>query len=158
MRLTSTPTPLQLEESNRTLTVDVANLASEKEELNNQLKDMQQRECPFLTQWAPQASINPGEPSVCRAAEYWSSNLHYKLRTTSVKLLWSKTLYAPWINSLLCYLYRVAESQGAGEADELTQSVLWKAAAEWKNAENSGVCLGAYTSLESLAYFLYFIL
>uniref|UniRef100_A0A672IJU7 non-specific serine/threonine protein kinase n=1 Tax=Salarias fasciatus TaxID=181472 RepID=A0A672IJU7_SALFA len=34
-----------LEESNRTLTVDVANLAGEKEELNNQLKDMQQREC-----------------------------------------------------------------------------------------------------------------
>uniref|UniRef100_A0A673CQD3 Rho-associated protein kinase 2 n=1 Tax=Sphaeramia orbicularis TaxID=375764 RepID=A0A673CQD3_9TELE len=33
-----------LEESNRTLTVDVANLASEKEELNNQLKEMQQRE------------------------------------------------------------------------------------------------------------------
>ncbi|XP_042358929.1 rho-associated protein kinase 2-like isoform X2 [Plectropomus leopardus] len=32
-----------LEESNRTLTVDVANLASEKEELNNQLKDMQQQ-------------------------------------------------------------------------------------------------------------------
>ncbi|XP_069370860.1 rho-associated protein kinase 2-like isoform X3 [Paralichthys olivaceus] len=31
-----------LEESNRTLTVDVANLASEKEELNNQLKEMQQ--------------------------------------------------------------------------------------------------------------------
>ncbi|XP_062268024.1 rho-associated protein kinase 2-like isoform X1 [Platichthys flesus] len=31
-----------LEESNRTLTVDVANLASEKEELNNQLKRMQQ--------------------------------------------------------------------------------------------------------------------
>jgi len=37
----------QLEESNRTLTVDVANLASEKEELNNQLKEMQQRESPF---------------------------------------------------------------------------------------------------------------
>lgn len=37
----------QLEESNRTLTVDVANLASEKEELNNQLKEMQQRECHF---------------------------------------------------------------------------------------------------------------
>uniref|UniRef100_A0A8C4H4U1 non-specific serine/threonine protein kinase n=1 Tax=Dicentrarchus labrax TaxID=13489 RepID=A0A8C4H4U1_DICLA len=36
-----------LEESNRTLTVDVANLASEKEELNNQLKEMQQRECNF---------------------------------------------------------------------------------------------------------------
>lgn len=35
--------PLQLEESNRTLTVDVANLANEKEELNNQLKEMQQR-------------------------------------------------------------------------------------------------------------------
>uniref|UniRef100_A0AAQ5ZB19 Rho-associated protein kinase n=1 Tax=Amphiprion ocellaris TaxID=80972 RepID=A0AAQ5ZB19_AMPOC len=33
-----------LEESNRTLTVDVANLASEKEELNNQLKELQQRE------------------------------------------------------------------------------------------------------------------
>ncbi|KAG7270481.1 hypothetical protein CRUP_032777, partial [Coryphaenoides rupestris] len=33
-----------LEESNRTLTVDVANLANEKEELNNQLKDIQQRE------------------------------------------------------------------------------------------------------------------
>ncbi|KAM9354534.1 rho-associated protein kinase 2-like [Pholidichthys leucotaenia] len=32
-----------LEESNRTLTVDVANLASEKEELNNQLKDMEQQ-------------------------------------------------------------------------------------------------------------------
>ncbi|KAB5517216.1 hypothetical protein PHYPO_G00187160 [Pangasianodon hypophthalmus] len=32
-----------LEESNRTLTVDVANLASEKEELNNQLKDLQQK-------------------------------------------------------------------------------------------------------------------
>ncbi|KAK2856137.1 hypothetical protein Q5P01_004872 [Channa striata] len=32
-----------LEESNRTLTVDVANLASEKEELNNQLKKMQQQ-------------------------------------------------------------------------------------------------------------------
>ncbi|XP_031734246.1 rho-associated protein kinase 2-like isoform X5 [Anarrhichthys ocellatus] len=32
-----------LEESNRTLTVDVANLASEKEELNNQLKNMQQQ-------------------------------------------------------------------------------------------------------------------
>lgn len=43
-RLTSTPKPPQLEESNRTLTVDVANLASEKEELNNQLKEMQQRE------------------------------------------------------------------------------------------------------------------
>lgn len=36
--------PSQLEESNRTLTVDVANLASEKEELNNQLKEMQQSE------------------------------------------------------------------------------------------------------------------
>uniref|UniRef100_A0AAQ4PXH5 non-specific serine/threonine protein kinase n=1 Tax=Gasterosteus aculeatus aculeatus TaxID=481459 RepID=A0AAQ4PXH5_GASAC len=34
-----------LEESNRTLTVDAANLASEKEELNNQLKNTQQREC-----------------------------------------------------------------------------------------------------------------
>ncbi|KAM7395261.1 hypothetical protein PAMA_006836 [Pampus argenteus] len=32
-----------LEESNRTMTVDVANLASEKEELNNQLKEMQQQ-------------------------------------------------------------------------------------------------------------------
>uniref|UniRef100_A0A8C8ELH7 non-specific serine/threonine protein kinase n=1 Tax=Oncorhynchus tshawytscha TaxID=74940 RepID=A0A8C8ELH7_ONCTS len=32
-----------LEESNRTLTVDVANLANEKEELNNQLKEMQQQ-------------------------------------------------------------------------------------------------------------------
>ncbi|KAM9778571.1 rho-associated protein kinase 2-like isoform 5-T5 [Syngnathus typhle] len=32
-----------LEESNRTLTVDVANLASEKEELNNQLKELQQQ-------------------------------------------------------------------------------------------------------------------
>ncbi|XP_031437399.1 rho-associated protein kinase 2b isoform X2 [Clupea harengus] len=31
-----------LEESNRTLTVDVANLANEKEELNNQLKELQQ--------------------------------------------------------------------------------------------------------------------
>lgn len=44
----STPFPLppfKLEESNRTLTVDVGNLAGEKEELNNQLKDMQQREC-----------------------------------------------------------------------------------------------------------------
>lgn len=37
----------QLEESNRTLTVDVANLASEKEELNNQLKEMHQREFHF---------------------------------------------------------------------------------------------------------------
>uniref|UniRef100_A0AAY4D1W1 non-specific serine/threonine protein kinase n=1 Tax=Denticeps clupeoides TaxID=299321 RepID=A0AAY4D1W1_9TELE len=33
-----------LEESNRTLTADVANLADEKEELNNQLKELQQRE------------------------------------------------------------------------------------------------------------------
>ncbi|TNM94863.1 hypothetical protein fugu_017622 [Takifugu bimaculatus] len=32
-----------LEESNRTLTVDVANLAGEKEDLNNQLKEMQQK-------------------------------------------------------------------------------------------------------------------
>ncbi|XP_068198967.1 rho-associated protein kinase 2-like isoform X2 [Antennarius striatus] len=32
-----------LEESNRTLTVDVANLAGEKEELNNQLKDVRQQ-------------------------------------------------------------------------------------------------------------------
>uniref|UniRef100_A0A3B4B7R2 non-specific serine/threonine protein kinase n=1 Tax=Periophthalmus magnuspinnatus TaxID=409849 RepID=A0A3B4B7R2_9GOBI len=32
---------ISLEESNRTLTVDVANLAGEKEELNNQLKDLQ---------------------------------------------------------------------------------------------------------------------
>uniref|UniRef100_A0A673YXQ4 non-specific serine/threonine protein kinase n=1 Tax=Salmo trutta TaxID=8032 RepID=A0A673YXQ4_SALTR len=38
-----------LEESNRTLTVDVANLANEKEELNNQLKEMQQRESPLLS-------------------------------------------------------------------------------------------------------------
>lgn len=35
----------QLEESNRTLTTDVANLASEKEELNNKLKGLQQGEC-----------------------------------------------------------------------------------------------------------------
>lgn len=42
------PLILQLEESNRTLTVDVANLAGEKEELNNQLKDMQQRERPVF--------------------------------------------------------------------------------------------------------------
>lgn len=34
----------KLEESNRTLTLDVANLASEKEELNNQLKHLQQCE------------------------------------------------------------------------------------------------------------------
>uniref|UniRef100_A0AAY5F464 non-specific serine/threonine protein kinase n=1 Tax=Electrophorus electricus TaxID=8005 RepID=A0AAY5F464_ELEEL len=33
-----------LEESNRTLTVDVAKLASEKEELNNQLKELQMKE------------------------------------------------------------------------------------------------------------------
>ncbi|XP_066532588.1 rho-associated protein kinase 2b [Hoplias malabaricus] len=32
-----------LEESNRTLTVDVANLANEKEEINNQLKNLQQQ-------------------------------------------------------------------------------------------------------------------
>ena len=47
------PLPLacpQLEESNRTLTVDVANLANEKEELNNQLKELQQRKP--LTLWA----------------------------------------------------------------------------------------------------------
>jgi len=43
-RPTTQPVSLQLEESNRTLTVDVANLANEKEELNNHLKDMQQRE------------------------------------------------------------------------------------------------------------------
>lgn len=40
------PQPWQLEESNRTLTVDVANLAGEKEELNNQLKDVQQSASP----------------------------------------------------------------------------------------------------------------
>ncbi|XP_073790001.1 rho-associated protein kinase 2-like [Danio rerio] len=34
---------VMLEESNRTLTVDVANLASEKEELNNKLKHIQQK-------------------------------------------------------------------------------------------------------------------
>lgn len=45
LRVTVCPPTLQLEESNRTLTVDVGNLAGEKEELNNQLKDMQQREC-----------------------------------------------------------------------------------------------------------------
>lgn len=33
----------QLEETNRTLTSDVANLANEKEELNNKLKDAQER-------------------------------------------------------------------------------------------------------------------
>ncbi len=49
MRLTSTLTSPQLEESNRTLTVDVGNLASEKEELNNRLKEMQQRECRLLS-------------------------------------------------------------------------------------------------------------
>lgn len=31
--------PAQLEEANRTLTSDVANLANEKEELNNKLKE-----------------------------------------------------------------------------------------------------------------------
>lgn len=40
------PQSSQLEESNRTLTVDVANLAGEKEELNNQLKDAQQSASP----------------------------------------------------------------------------------------------------------------
>lgn len=50
LSLNFNPTPPQLEESNRTLTVDVANLASEKEELNNQLKDMQQRECNLFIQ------------------------------------------------------------------------------------------------------------
>lgn len=34
---------LQLEEANRTLTSDVANLANEKEELNNKLKEVQER-------------------------------------------------------------------------------------------------------------------
>lgn len=33
----------QLEEANRTLTSDVANLANEKEELNNKLKEAQER-------------------------------------------------------------------------------------------------------------------
>lgn len=33
----------QLEETNRTLTSDVANLANEKEELNNKLKEAQER-------------------------------------------------------------------------------------------------------------------
>jgi len=32
-----------LEEANRTLTSDVANLANEKEELNNKLKEVQER-------------------------------------------------------------------------------------------------------------------
>lgn len=35
--------PIQLEEANRTLTNDVAILASEKEEFNNKLKEMQER-------------------------------------------------------------------------------------------------------------------
>lgn len=35
---------LQLEEANRTLTSDVANLANEKEELNNKLKEAQDGE------------------------------------------------------------------------------------------------------------------
>lgn len=50
-----------------------------------------------------------------------------------------------WFHILLCYLYRAAEIQGGWEADELSQSVFWKAAAEWTNAKNSGVCLGTYT-------------
>lgn len=37
--------------------------------------------------------------------------------------------------------YRASESQGGGETDELCQSVIWQAAAEWKDVENSGVCL-----------------
>lgn len=53
----------------------------------------------------------------------------------------------PWIDRHLFCSYRAPESEGGGEADELAQTVVWKAAAEWKDAKNSGVCLGAYTGL-----------
>lgn len=39
---------MQLEEANRTLTSDVANLANEKEELNNKLKAAMEGQSPSL--------------------------------------------------------------------------------------------------------------
>lgn len=72
------------------------------------------------------------------------------------KLAVSTNVREPWNDCLLCYLYRTPENQGGGEADELGQTVLWKAAAEWKDAKNSGACLGAYTSLEILSILSFF--
>ena len=45
---TNTHKHTQLEEANRTLTNDVANLAYEKEELNNKLKDLMEGERPRI--------------------------------------------------------------------------------------------------------------
>lgn len=88
------PPPLsQLEESNRTLTVDVANLAGEKEELNNQLKEMQQSTRGHHGILIPRR--------VC---------VFFSLRKRLTECFFS-------------YFYRVAESQRGREANELPQSV-----------------------------------
>lgn len=93
--------PSQLEESNRTLTVDVANLASEKEELNNQLKEMQQRE------------------SVGAARKHDCILFMNKLFMNRC----GETL-ADIESVLHCLSHRAAEGEGRGEEDELCETVL----------------------------------
>lgn len=68
--------PSQLEESNRTLTVDVANLASEKEELNNQLKEMQQREFHF----EPTSAAENYRNDISFSSAKWVKTLSYLFR------------------------------------------------------------------------------
>ena len=63
---TNTNKHTQLEEANRTLTNDVANLAYEKEELNNKLKDMMEGECfPLL----PAINITAMHPPQAQSTE-----------------------------------------------------------------------------------------
>uniref|UniRef100_A0A8C6WTU1 non-specific serine/threonine protein kinase n=1 Tax=Neogobius melanostomus TaxID=47308 RepID=A0A8C6WTU1_9GOBI len=66
-----------LEESNRTLTEDVGNLAGEKEELNNQLKDLQQRE---YNPWG-----QPGSDTTVHRKEKENRKLQQELRAEKEK-------------------------------------------------------------------------
>lgn len=106
--------------------MDVANLAGEKEELNNQLKEMQQSEC---------AAAADGDAVAFR---FITASLHELLSG----LFFSFSIFT--------------ELQKAKEAEKQMNShkVSFERMLQNERTLKIQVCLGAYTRLESLARFL----
>uniref|UniRef100_A0A8C4LLA4 non-specific serine/threonine protein kinase n=1 Tax=Equus asinus asinus TaxID=83772 RepID=A0A8C4LLA4_EQUAS len=86
-----------LEETNRTLTSDVANLANEKEELNNKLKDAVNKLAEIMNRKEP---VKRGSDTDVRRKEKENRKLHMELKSEREKLTQQMIKYQKELNEM----------------------------------------------------------